>query len=284
MKKLCCDICGGALTMQSSGKTAVCDNCGMQYSVERMREKVQEIKGTVSVEGTVRTQDADFIIRGGVLERYNGNDPHVIIPDSVVRIGENAFSNCLGIKSVALCPSVIEIGGSAFNGCKFLERVEFSDALEVIRSGAFYGCQSLKKVSLPETVKEIGYGAFSECINLETINIPEHTVCGTGAFESCSALREVIISEAKKEELLDNGIRYMQDIFEETNYDSDGIEEYSSGRCGPWYINLKHTLLEEERKRIQEKWKEENKCPYCGGRFSGFFTTKCVRCGKPKDY
>lgn len=56
MSKLQCDICGGSIVMQGGGQLAVCDSCGTQYSVERMREKVQEITGTVRVEGSVQSR------------------------------------------------------------------------------------------------------------------------------------------------------------------------------------------------------------------------------------
>lgn len=279
MDKLRCDICGGILTMQSNGKTAVCDSCGMQYSVERLREKVQEIKGTVSVEGTVQTQDADFIVRGGVLERYNGNDTDVVIPDSVVKIGEKAFERCPGIRNVTMPDSVIEIDHEAFILCEFLEKVKFSYVLEKIGHSAFYGCRSLKKVSLPETVKEIGYDAFRQCTNLESINIPDRLEgLLYKVFLNCPALREVIISEEKKKKLFD--LRSAQAAFE----GDDPSRDSSAKDCGPWYLNLKPTLLEEEHKRIQEKWKEENKCQYCGGSFTGVLFKKCTRCHKPKDY
>ena len=56
MTKLVCDVCGGNLQMDTGGKTATCQCCGMQYSIERMREKIQEIRGTVKVEGSVQTR------------------------------------------------------------------------------------------------------------------------------------------------------------------------------------------------------------------------------------
>ena len=49
MSALTCDICGGKLKM-GKGKIAVCESCGMEHSVERVREKIQEIKGTVHVD------------------------------------------------------------------------------------------------------------------------------------------------------------------------------------------------------------------------------------------
>lgn len=51
MQPLVCDLCGGKLVMKAGG-VAVCDSCGMEYSADRMKEKVQEIKGTVRVDNT----------------------------------------------------------------------------------------------------------------------------------------------------------------------------------------------------------------------------------------
>lgn len=48
---LVCDICGGKLIMKSGG-VATCDSCGLEYSMDRVKEKVQEIKGTVVVDNS----------------------------------------------------------------------------------------------------------------------------------------------------------------------------------------------------------------------------------------
>lgn len=52
MAALKCEICGGKL-MAKSGGLFECEYCGMQYDKLRIQEMVQEIKGTVKVEGTV---------------------------------------------------------------------------------------------------------------------------------------------------------------------------------------------------------------------------------------
>lgn len=51
MAALVCDLCGGKLVMGAGG-VAVCDSCGMEHSADRMKEKVQEVKGTVRVDNT----------------------------------------------------------------------------------------------------------------------------------------------------------------------------------------------------------------------------------------
>lgn len=39
--KLTCDLCGGALQMTPGGGLAHCVNCGLEYSQERLQEKLQ---------------------------------------------------------------------------------------------------------------------------------------------------------------------------------------------------------------------------------------------------
>ncbi len=51
MAALVCDLCGGKLIMGAGG-IATCESCGMEHTAERMKEKVQEIKGTVRVDNT----------------------------------------------------------------------------------------------------------------------------------------------------------------------------------------------------------------------------------------
>ncbi len=56
MKSFVCDICGGALAMESNGQNAVCEYCGIKYPKERLQAIVQEIRGTVKVEGSVAVE------------------------------------------------------------------------------------------------------------------------------------------------------------------------------------------------------------------------------------
>lgn len=46
MRKLQCDLCGGALTVQAGGQRAVCGNCGLEYPMERLRELLADGKET----------------------------------------------------------------------------------------------------------------------------------------------------------------------------------------------------------------------------------------------
>lgn len=51
MAALVCDLCGGKLIMGAGG-IATCDSCGMEHSADRMKEKVQEVRGVVQTDSS----------------------------------------------------------------------------------------------------------------------------------------------------------------------------------------------------------------------------------------
>lgn len=64
MKKLQCEICGGALVMD--GGMAVCESCGMKFSKEEVKKMVVELSGPIQIDGEVKVsgmEDADAIYR-----------------------------------------------------------------------------------------------------------------------------------------------------------------------------------------------------------------------------
>ena len=64
MKKLQCEICGGALVMQDG--MAVCESCGMKFSKEEVKKMVVELSGPIQIDGEVKVsgmEDADVLYR-----------------------------------------------------------------------------------------------------------------------------------------------------------------------------------------------------------------------------
>lgn len=66
------------------------------------------------------------VIRNGVivLDKYEGNDKNVIIPDGVVRIASCAFYECRNLESIEIPESVTNIGPMAFKGCSNLKNIK----------------------------------------------------------------------------------------------------------------------------------------------------------------
>ena len=65
------------------------------------------------------------------------------IPDSVTRIGYEAFLDCSSLTSVTIPASVSSIGSQAFWGCSSLTSVVIPAGVTSIGSYAFWGCPGL---------------------------------------------------------------------------------------------------------------------------------------------
>ena len=86
-----------------------------------------------------------------------------VIPASVTRIGEFAFSRCESLTEVVISDSVTSIGDHAFSLCRSLTEVVIPDSVTSIGDGAFSSCESLRSVVIPDSVTGIGDWAFSYC-------------------------------------------------------------------------------------------------------------------------
>lgn len=110
------------------------------------------------------------------------------LPNTVTKIGDEAFSYCEKLKSIDLS-NVESIGYCAFYNCTSLESVTTSSALKFFDEGAFYQCSGLLSIDL-SNVENISYFSFGYCTSLESVKtgsalktIEEY------AFVGCSNLR-----------------------------------------------------------------------------------------------
>ncbi len=112
----------------------------------------------------------------------------VILPDTVISIGESAFSKCYSLNNFVMPDSVITLGPSAFLNVE-MSNITLSKNLTAISDNAFMNCVNLTKLDIPESVKSFGTDSFAYCTKLEKINIPSGiTAIPQSAFEGCSSL------------------------------------------------------------------------------------------------
>lgn len=121
----------------------------------------------------------------------------VTIPESVVCIGDMAFSNCRAMTSVYVPSNVKTIGAGSFSNCTSLKEIKMEDGIESIGYQAFYACSALTRVTVPDSVDTIGGSAFTICEKLEYVKLPEGlTAISNSMFSSCSALKYVNIPDS----------------------------------------------------------------------------------------
>ena len=114
-----------------------------------------------------------------------------IIPNSVTKIGDDAFDACESLQSVTIPNSVTNIGNRAFRWCRSLQSVSIPNSVTSIGDYAFEECHSLQSVTIPNSVTKIGDYAFSSCYSLQSVTIPNSvTKIGDGAFRICTHLDE----------------------------------------------------------------------------------------------
>lgn len=139
-------------------------------------------------EGGVMVSDCNEAATGELTipAEYNGS--------KVVKIGANAFDNCIGLNVVTIPEGVTAIGDSAFEGCSAMEVINLPESLTAIGDYAFFGCDGLKTVVLYPAVTDIGAYAFYDCANLHSIALPESlTAIKEGTFGECVSLATIFV-------------------------------------------------------------------------------------------
>lgn len=155
MSVLTCDVCGGSLSIDAGGKTATCDCCGMKHSMERMREKVQEIKGTVSIQGTVQT-------------RQTGSEEDVWQWKQLLYKYMNAHDYNAAISIVEKILEAVPNDSEANHAYDALRDLQYFD----IRNGVLLKYNGRSKIiSVPNGVVKINEYAFET--DIEKLILPE---------------------------------------------------------------------------------------------------------------
>lgn len=139
---------------------------------------------------TIETIPSNYIIKQGTksiadraFERSNISD--IIIPKSVVGIGNRSFERCRALKSVTILGSLEIIGDSAFEWCTALESVSILDSVKIFGDAAFRYCSGLREINVPNGVIKISDYSFAYCDRLREITIPKSIkVIGNNAFDS----------------------------------------------------------------------------------------------------
>ena len=113
------------------------------------------------------------------------------------RDGCNALLNTSENTVIAGCKSsfipygIIKIGPNAFKNCIGLTAIEIPSSVKSIEDYAFSGCTGLISIMIPETINYVSWGAFSGCTNVTSITLGANVTDYIQAFNGCSSLKDV---------------------------------------------------------------------------------------------
>lgn len=137
----------------------------------------------------------DYILKTDIGYSPNGLRS-VVIPDTVTKIGNNAFQNN-ALSHVKLPSHLEHIGDLAFNG-NVLEEAILPDSLHSFGVGTF-SLNRIRKVRFPEKLEVVPKGIFSRNIQLEEVELPKTVkIIEDSAFVGCP-IQEITLPEGLEE-------------------------------------------------------------------------------------
>jgi len=152
-----------------------------------------------NIAAVVQADDYTYITNNGTITitGYTGPGGNVSIPSTidalpVTAIEEGAFGVRTNLTAVTIPDSVIEIGDYAFSQCVVLTNVVMGGSVGSIGDHAFTGCHSLSAMLLPQSLTNFGIAVFSGCPRLSAIEIAPansfYSSCDGVLFDKSQAL------------------------------------------------------------------------------------------------
>lgn len=108
MATISCEICGGKLTIQPGGKAALCDGCGMEYSIDRVRE----LLGVANTNPQVNTVSTPF-----------ANAPEQQI-ENFLKLAQQAISNKEWETAEKYCNKIQELNFGDYRAFRLRGNIE----------------------------------------------------------------------------------------------------------------------------------------------------------------
>ena len=192
-------------TVHTIGDSAF-ENCSNLTGVKMNNHTIDFGKDVFTGTPYMDRSFGDFVIIGGTLSKYRGNDTTVEIPDGVTKISGNTFAETKQVESVII-PDSVQVIGTAVMGSIYqnyqtvpnmnLKKLVMGGGVAMIEDSAFSHCQELEEVVFGKSVTHIGQYAFQECLKLGNIDLSNTAVKEIlkYAFSGCKNVKSLQLSQ-----------------------------------------------------------------------------------------
>lgn len=192
---------------ESSGAVEIIarGNCGADKGGENLKWTLDN-NGVLTITGSGPMKDYAWYSEGyrPYWYRYKDEITSVVFNGEITNIGAYAFDQCANIQKVkytdyigeagvALPESIIKIGDFAFSRTGVTGTLELPENLTAIGEYAFYQCKKLTgSLVIPQEIKSIKQKTFMECGFTGDVIIPDDmTAIGDYAFDKCTNIKSV---------------------------------------------------------------------------------------------
>lgn len=225
----------------------ICTLCGSGTATAGLLYKYNSDEDTYTVTG-IGTASGDIIIpyyyNGKPVTEIGDDAFHacgeyfggskftsVVLPDSVVRIGNQGFCECTDLKSITFGKGLTEIGRNAFGFDLSLEEIKVAEgntvyhsagnclietaskkiilgcgksviptdnSVNTIGESAFSNAKFTGNFVIPANITSIEDWAFSSCTGMKAITLPEGVSIGEYVFAYANDLKEITVPESVK--------------------------------------------------------------------------------------
>lgn len=122
-------------------------------------------------DASATTQKGDFVLDGSTLVSYVGDESDVTLPNTITKVGKDAFSDNKKLRKIVIPDSVKTIDYAAFEDCVNLQTAKIGESVRTIGSSAFSGCKNLSSCNIPAKCDDIGSGVFAGCTSLADVAV-----------------------------------------------------------------------------------------------------------------
>ena len=160
----------------------------------------------------MKLEHINFEIKDNILQMYHGVNKHVVIPEGVTEISDEAFEDNKFIQVIEIPSTLKTIDAWLFYGCSYLQDIIINENNPYITKigDCIYSKDKsilllyppyMKNTSftIPSFVKEIGKTAFYRSSVEKVICNSGLQIISEGAFYSCTKLEKIYISDTVSE-------------------------------------------------------------------------------------